>query len=68
MRVKRLQELRINVHEIEEDQRDEMEIRKNHEVPNHRQHKLTTTAQKGDKLHDQKNNELVLVDLEDSVT
>jgi len=69
MRVKRLQEKRIYVHETEDDHRDEMEIQRNQEVPNHRQHKLTTTAQKGDlKLHDQKNNKLVLVDLEDSVT
>ena len=68
MRVKRLQEKRIYMHETEEDQRDKMEIQRNQEVPNHRQHKLTTTAQKGDlKLHDQKNNKLVLVDLEDSV-
>ena len=57
------------MHETEEEHRDEIEIQRNQEVPNHRQHKLTTTAQKGDlKLHDQKNNKLVLVDLEDSVT
>jgi hypothetical protein len=68
MRVKRLRENRINVHETEEEQRDEIEIQRNHEVPNHRQQKLTTTAQKGDlKLYDRKNNELVIVDLEDSV-
>lgn len=61
MRMKRLQESRIYLHD--EHERDEMDLQRNNEFLNH-PHKLVSTAPKLTSKLDN-NNELVLVDLED---
>ena len=64
MRMKRLQESRIYLHDEHDHECDEMDLQRNNKFLNHRPHQLLSTAPKlTSKLDDY--NEIVLVDLED---